>query len=671
MMRGTCRSTLVVLLLAGAQAQSSRAQVRVRGGLLLGQEESVQGRPVFSFLGVQYAEAPEGGGRFLPSRPLTRSWSGVKSAREEGLPCPQPYSEGQYSEDCLTLSLWSPGLLPDRPRPVLVLLGGHPVLYTEEAGATTDPRDLVTTSQLLVVRVQARLNVFGFLSLGNSVVPGNAGLVDQYLALVWIRNNVRAFGGDPEQLVVAGAGSGAASALLHAASPRSSPYLRRVMASSGSPLASWAVQQQPAANALRFIQRADCVRSSSPAVLACLQGKTVRELLGALEQHLASGNLSDIFAPVADTFLRAEDQFLGDPEAAFRQGRLPRGLAYLVGETEEDGAEVVRHWRSTLRRLGARDMRYFVEQTVIPGVLQPWPALGTSQRVKELLLFRYFPGLETAGPQEVLEQLVTLLTESGFLAPTRDTLQALAQARAPVHHFTFSQRSPRLEAGGPLNRTVVGGEAALLYLLGPQQVGRAAGRASTSAEREVCARVAEVVVPWLETGAPSSSLGWAPHSARGEDYLQVDSRALGRRYRARQAAFWLELLPKLASLSPAEVAFLLPVLSPPAASPLAYWRVPGRGRSGRLLHPDLAPAGHRAPPPHPPGLTVGGSTAEGSLLLRCCVPLYLTPFNPIFPFVLPFVLPSVRTSGKITFGPEGPFPCSRRLQSSAGARKNF
>ena len=471
---------LVHLQLASSQG-TSRAQVRVRGGTLLGQEEQAGSRSLLSFLGVQYAEPPLGSGRFLPSRPLTRGWSGVKSAREEGLPCPQPYSNEEYSEDCLHLSIWTPGIpfSNNRLRPVLVLLGGHPILYTEEVLARTDPRDLVASRDILVVRVSARLNVFGFLSLGNGVVPGNAGLVDHYLALVWLRDNVRFFGGDPDRLVLVGVGSGASSALLHALSPRSAPYVKRVLASSGSLLAPWAIQQQPAANALRYIQRADCVRSSSSGVLACLQGKTVRQLLGALEQHLATGNLSDIFSPVSDVFLRPQDQFLGDPEAALRQGRLGRGIAYMLGETEEDGAEILSHWQRNIGRLSARDLRYFVSNTVIPVALQPYRQLERSERVRELLLFQYFPDLEAADRQEVLESLSTLLTESSYLAPTRDTLTSLASARAPVHHFTFSQPGPRPAAGGPLNRTVVGGEAVLLYLLGPAQITMAAGRTVT------------------------------------------------------------------------------------------------------------------------------------------------------------------------------------------------
>ena len=86
---GVTNKSLWILLLVGwtAGQREGRAQVRVKGGVLLGQEEQVGGRSVLAFRGIQYAEPPIGSARFLPSRPLTRGWSGVKSAREEGLPC--------------------------------------------------------------------------------------------------------------------------------------------------------------------------------------------------------------------------------------------------------------------------------------------------------------------------------------------------------------------------------------------------------------------------------------------------------------------------------------------------------------------------------------------------------------------------------------------------------
>ena len=87
--------------------------------------------------------------------------------------------------------------------------------------------------------------------LENFVLPGISGLMDQYFPLYWVTSNIAYFGGDPTQVTLAGSGSGAASALYHSVSPRSSPLIQRVMAASGTPLAPWGLARNPGENAKR------------------------------------------------------------------------------------------------------------------------------------------------------------------------------------------------------------------------------------------------------------------------------------------------------------------------------------------------------------------------------------------------------------------------------------
>ena len=247
---------MILIILTGLTwtvlGQSGRASVRTSQGTLLGREEFVSGRQtVYSFRGIQYAESPTGAGRFRHSRPYLDTWSGTKPAQDDGYPCPQPYQTVQSSEDCLHLSLWTPALPSgrDRLRPVLVYLTG--TLFTTDIADRISPEDLVTTRDVVVVTVSSRLNVFGFLSLENVILPGNSGLLDQYYALYWVTANIKYFGGDPTQITLAGSGSGAASALYHSLSPRSSPLIQRVMAVSGTPLAPWALSRNAQDNARR------------------------------------------------------------------------------------------------------------------------------------------------------------------------------------------------------------------------------------------------------------------------------------------------------------------------------------------------------------------------------------------------------------------------------------
>ena len=96
-------------------------------------------------------------------------------------------------------------------------------MFTFDAfGYRMSPESLVAERNVILVKVSSRLNVFGYLSLENVVIPGNMGLLDQYFALLWIRDNIQYFGGDRSRLTLAGSGSGGASAFYLALSSRSS-----------------------------------------------------------------------------------------------------------------------------------------------------------------------------------------------------------------------------------------------------------------------------------------------------------------------------------------------------------------------------------------------------------------------------------------------------------------
>ena len=109
----------------------------------------------------------------------------------------------------------------------------------------------------------------------------------------------------------------------------------------------------------RFIERVNCY---PPEVRQCLQKKSTQEILSALEDHLANGNITNIFAPVADTFLDSNDRFLGDPLEKLKRGDIDRRISYMIGENEEDGAEILYFLRRTLDKFrSARELKYFID----------------------------------------------------------------------------------------------------------------------------------------------------------------------------------------------------------------------------------------------------------------------------------------------------------------------
>jgi para-nitrobenzyl esterase len=171
--------------------------------------------PVSTFRGIPYAEQT----RFAAAKPH-HGWTGVRDALDPGPAAPQPPTRlaravgpmrlpGQ-SEDCLTLTIDTPGVRDARP--VLVWVHGGGFFTGSGAQDWYDGARLAARGNLVVVTLNYRLGALGFLRLPG-VAEGNLGLSDQVLALRWVRDNIAAFGGDPDRVTLAGQSAGAYSAL--------------------------------------------------------------------------------------------------------------------------------------------------------------------------------------------------------------------------------------------------------------------------------------------------------------------------------------------------------------------------------------------------------------------------------------------------------------------------
>ena len=182
------------------------------------------------FKGIPYALPPTGSARWRPPSPMPR-WTGVRKATEFGPVCFQPPSPPAsiyswipmpMSEDCLTLNIWAPS--DARKAPVFFWIHGGALV----SGSSRDPLydgARLADRGIVVVSINYRLGVLGWLAhpelskespLG---VSGNYGLLDQIEALKWVQRNIRAFGGDPANVTVAGESAGALSVMYLMAAP--------------------------------------------------------------------------------------------------------------------------------------------------------------------------------------------------------------------------------------------------------------------------------------------------------------------------------------------------------------------------------------------------------------------------------------------------------------------
>lgn len=199
---------------------------------------------VYSFKGVPFAAPPVGALRWKDPQPLP-AWNGVRSAAEFG---PRPmqlpvfgdmnFRSSGMSEDCLYLNIWTPDPSPDAQLPVMIYFYGGGFM----AGDGSEPRydgEQMARQGIVALTANYRLNLFGYFSHPELSAEsphnssGNYGYLDQNAALRWVRDNIAAFGGDPNRVTIVGESAGSISVNAQLVSPLSTGLFAAAIASSG------------------------------------------------------------------------------------------------------------------------------------------------------------------------------------------------------------------------------------------------------------------------------------------------------------------------------------------------------------------------------------------------------------------------------------------------------
>lgn len=247
--------------------------------------------------------------------------------------CAQPSANGLIGiENCLTLSIYTNNVTT--PKPVVVWLNAEE--YTTSTPALYSFRRFIEEG-LVVVSMNFRLSVFGFLCLGVPEAPGNAGLKDVIQGLNWIKTNIAGFGGNPDNVVLFGHGSAAAIVDLITMSPRAANLVHKAVALSGSALAPWAVAYDPIGYANIFAQKLS-YNGKSGSELAKLLVSTEIDVLGTALNGFKFTNNTPLFAPcIENPNLNATEAVLTDvPINLLRNGNYNH-IPYIAAYVDREG----------------------------------------------------------------------------------------------------------------------------------------------------------------------------------------------------------------------------------------------------------------------------------------------------------------------------------------------
>ncbi|XP_027207995.1 juvenile hormone esterase isoform X2 [Penaeus vannamei] len=320
---------VVVVAMSVLTFWDSAPVVTVEEGQVSGIAEiSTKGKEFYSYYGIPFAKPPVGELR-LKDPVKGERWEGVRDGSKRPSSCllvPLAFSvmgiikapEDFYGdEDCLYLNVFTPKRVkPNKKLPVMVWIHGGSFL----AGSSHEylPHVLMSHDIVLVI-LQYRLGIMGFLSTEDEVIPGNFGLKDQTLALRWVQDNVHGFGGDADRVTIFGESAGGAFVHFHILSPRSRGLFSRAIMQSGSALGSYAHREDLRLVAQEVSQAVGCPGSaSSQDILDCLQQKW--------------------FVLPLVTVPRVDGDFLPDhPARLMRDGDFNQ-VDLMAGVTREDGA---------------------------------------------------------------------------------------------------------------------------------------------------------------------------------------------------------------------------------------------------------------------------------------------------------------------------------------------
>ncbi len=209
--------------------------VRIRQGAIQGNEHNGVAR----FLGIPYAAPPVGAARWLPPAPAS-AHSGTLEATGYGPVCPQP-GAGNAAEACLTINVWTPAV-DDAKRPVMVWLHGGGF----RAGSGAIPGELFAQEGIVIASLNYRLGPLGFLAHPALDRPeANFALMDMALALTWVRDNIAAFGGNPDQVTIFGISAGGMAVSLLLASDAAAGLFHGAISQSG--YGAWALPRTSSA----------------------------------------------------------------------------------------------------------------------------------------------------------------------------------------------------------------------------------------------------------------------------------------------------------------------------------------------------------------------------------------------------------------------------------------
>ncbi|XP_061171372.1 neuroligin-4, X-linked-like isoform X1 [Saccostrea echinata] len=524
-------------------------------------------RDLDAYIGIHYGTFINSSGRFSYSQRLSRHWD-IMDTFHLRPPCPQDNRKSghifskdgrkgfllasqELKEDCLYLNVYTPVKEWTDTTPFAVMVFVHGESYEIGTGNAYDGSVLASYGDVIVITINYRLGVLGFLNTGHSSAQGNQALMDILAVLQWVQDNIAAFNGDPKKVTLFGHGHGAAlvNILMLSSLTEKEKYFQRAVIQSGSALSPWAVSYDSHSCAHWLARNVNCSSFTNDVegLTKCLKSRSAQDLVNSSP---AAPKYYSCMAPspnpYREIFKDSVENLMKQSHNTFTTIPVIFGVtsseAYMYLKQKELTNGISEERKSQILRTFVLNNFRFNRQKIYEVLYHQYTSWDTVQddfTRRDNVLQLLSDGLYVA-PLIKMTQQHSLNTDTYFYAFTHATVSDTAQ----YHNWTSA---------------VHGDE--LAYIFGAPLVEGVTPFSDkfTPMEKEISKTMMSYWTNFAKTGDPNkhdgeltfeqkirSSPGWPKYDRNQQMFLHFGSNtSVSSHYRGKQLSLWLDLIPKL------------------------------------------------------------------------------------------------------------------------------
>ncbi|XP_060591178.1 cholinesterase 1-like [Ruditapes philippinarum] len=552
--------------------ETKTVSVSTKIGVINGQVEDVtfldKSATIHTFLGIPFAEPPIGNLRFkkpLPKTPLKDPLNAFKhnNACLPGIKGLLESKRLKYDEDCLYLNIYAPELNEEeKPLAVMVwIYGGGFILGFSDMYLG---HHLATHGRVIVVTLNYRLSVWGFLSTGDEHAPGNYGLWDQHLGIKWVHDNIAAFGGDPNRVTIFGESAGSASVFHQTLYPGNKGLFQRAIGQSGSVGNFWGLNEKNKENANKIGNLANCKTDGSESLVNCLRQVPVEEL----SDFVCNFKYGLLTYPFSFLPTHDGDFVKTDPKRVFdKDNDMPSEVAdffssldVMTGVTSGEGSIGITPFVTGITDAEnfTTNKTFFVE-TLVPSTIGK--VFGeTVPKVAEHIVISEYTNWENPDDENnIREEFISMFGDVSFTKDLYVTLNAHSKLSTHQHTYMYlfeivPEYSGFLQPPSWFKKFIHAGDLPFVFgFVNSDQLEDEFHAKPVKWEIQLSADVMTIWSNFAKTGNPNfpSDLGldWIPYTRKHQHYLQISrdmtSANVKQRWNTRRANFLENILPRI------------------------------------------------------------------------------------------------------------------------------